>query len=104
MLVKQIETLEKRDGPTVSTSFNVDGVESQDDGVDGADYYIQGLPWCIFTRKTEKTDTEPTLGIHLYLRKTDDTADIKSCQASRRLTLINIKDKQQSVNDYTSNS
>ncbi|XP_050396956.2 E3 ubiquitin-protein ligase TRIM71-like [Patella vulgata] len=98
LLVKQLGCLLYQAESTFTTSFNLDEVESEeDDGVNGEDHYIQGLPWYIRAVKKEETDTVPTLAIYLRLKSTKDTADIKSCETNRRITLINIKDKQQSL-------
>ncbi|XP_050397963.1 E3 ubiquitin-protein ligase TRIM56-like [Patella vulgata] len=107
LLVKQLGCLLYQEESTFTTSFNLDEVESESqgyDGVYGEDHYIQGLPWYIGAVKKEETNTVPTLCVYLELNDTEDTADIKSCKADLRFTLINIKDKQQSLNRESNGS
>ncbi|XP_050415922.2 tripartite motif-containing protein 45 [Patella vulgata] len=90
LIAKQLGDLLFQEHSTFTTSLHFDGLDVE------MCCCIKGLPWCIHAEKIT-TNIPPSLGIYLRLNEYPETADIISCQAERVVTLVNNKDKHQSL-------
>ncbi|KAK6167668.1 hypothetical protein SNE40_021640 [Patella caerulea] len=74
ILLKQLGVLKNLDGPTFRSSFTVDEQEMLDTGINGYDYYIQGIPCCIrVERKKDDPSGDVYLGIYLCMDISEDS-------------------------------
>ncbi|XP_050419046.2 uncharacterized protein LOC126832334 [Patella vulgata] len=85
-LKQQMNEMRIMDGPTFTSSFNVNQIVKTDWNYYGDDLMIQGMPWCVGVK--HRTDTQ-TLGVYMWLNKVEDKT-VKGVTADVTSELLNI--------------